>query len=1077
MSYLDDVSPGYGTLPPRAYFQSDAPSLSLNGSWRFHLSAGLHDAPDGIELDSFDDSSWSSLPVPSNWQMHGHGKPAYTNVSYPFPIDPPYVPSDNPTGDYRVTFSVPWDGPTYLRFDGIDSCGRVWLNGTELGVTRGSRLPVEFDVSSLLRPGENLLAVRVHQWSSGSYLEDQDMWWLSGIFRDVTLLSRPVGGIDDFWLRADYVDGQGVVTVATDADARLTVPALGIIDQPVDSPIACGPVSPWTAETPVLYSGVLATASERVSVRIGFRRVSIEDGQLKVNGKRILIKGVNRHEFDPVLGRAVTYETALADILLMKQHNINAVRTSHYPPHPAFLSLCDEFGLWVIDECDLETHGFTQVDWERNPSDDPKWRDAYLDRMARMVERDKNHPSIIMWSLGNEAHTGSNLAAMSAWTRTRDATRPVHYEGDAECSYVDVYSRMYATHAEVDEIGRQPGIPFILCEYAHAMGNGPGGMLEYRELFEKYPRCQGGFIWEWLDHGILQHGARGPYYAYGGDFGEPIHDSTFVIDGLLLPDRTPSPGLTEFAKIIEPIRITPTPPPSPISPTPIFPLSPTATSATDSPTHTSIPRHSQGGDPDASLVGVGGAEGDSRVGVDKWGVRVANLYDFVGLEHVEFRWVAEEDGLVVGRGVLAVPEVRPGEAVDVPLPELSAIWSRDVRSDLRSEHRTTPDAVTNPPPSQLPAMQPVDASSDLRSEHPQATPDAAANVPASQLPAIQPRDAESNLHPEHPQATPDAGGNAPEPQLPAIQPGGPGSEPPGTQPRELWITVEAVLKEDAPWVGAGHVVGWGQVQVGALGRRDGGPGDALDFDGGVLLGVPVVAPRLDLWRAPTENDRASDEARWRDAGLHRLQHRVITVDRSDKELLVQTRVAPPARAFGMFVTYRWTGSPDAVHLEVGIEPEGDWPCPLPRLGLRMAVPETLDNVEWFGRGPGEAYADSREAARVGRFRMTVDELQTPYVFPQENGNRTDVRWVELKDSHQGLRIEGSFDFTARRWTSEDLDRATHTPDLEPTGWIHLNLDIAQNGLGTAACGPGVLPQYQLHARPATMSLTFRRITR
>ncbi len=917
MSYLDDVSPGHGALPPRAYFQSNAPTLSLNGSWRFHLSSGLHDAPDGIELDSFDDSSWSSLPVPSNWQLHGHGKPAYTNVSYPFPIDPPYVPSDNPTGDYRVTFSVPWDGPTSLRFDGIDSCGRVWLNGTELGVTRGSRLPVEFDVSALLRPGENLLAVRVHQWSSGSYLEDQDMWWLSGIFRDVTLLSRPAGGIDDFWLRADYVDGQGIVTVSTDADARLTVPALGIIDQSVDSPIPCGPVSPWTAETPVLYSGVLATATERVPVRIGFRTVSIEDGQLKVNGKRILIKGVNRHEFDPVLGRAVTYETALADVLLMKQHNINAVRTSHYPPHPAFLSLCDEFGLWVIDECDLETHGFAQVDWDRNPSDDPQWRDAYLDRMARMVERDKNHPSIIMWSLGNEAHTGGNLAAMSAWTRSRDATRPVHYEGDADCSYVDVYSRMYATHAEVDEIGRQPGIPFILCEYAHAMGNGPGGMLEYRELFEKYPRCQGGFIWEWLDHGILQHGERGPYYAYGGDFGEPIHDSTFIIDGLLFPDRTPSPGLTEFAKIIEPIRITPI-------------LS---------------------------------------------GVRVANSYDFTGVGHLDFRWTREEEGLVVGQGVLAVPEVGPGEVVDVPLPDFSAI-------------------------------QPIESGQ-----------------------------------------------------------------------REVWVTVEAVLKEDTPWAVGGHVVGWGQVQVASSGPKDAEPADALDYDGDTLLGIPVIAPRLDLWRAPTENDRASDEAQWRDAGLHRLQHRVITVDRSDKELLVQTRVAPPARAFGMFVTYRWTGSPDAVHLDVGIEPEGHWPCPLPRLGMRMAVPDTLDHVEWFGCGPGEAYADSRQAARVGRFRMTVDELQTPYVFPQENGNRTDVRWVELRGNRDGLRIEGAFDFTARRWTSEDLDKATHTPDLEPTGWIHLNLDIAQNGLGTAACGPGVLPQYQLHARPATMNLTFRRITR
>ncbi|WP_415830377.1 glycoside hydrolase family 2 TIM barrel-domain containing protein, partial [Kibdelosporangium persicum] len=562
MSYIDDVSPGYGALPPRSAFASDAPSLSLNGNWRFHLSPTPDDAPAGVEQDSFDDSAWSTVAVPSNWQMHGFGKPAYTNVQYPFPVDPPYVPSDNPTGDYRLTFDLPasWlTQPAVLRFDGIDSCGRVWLNGIELGVTRGSRLPVEFDVSHVLRVGTNVLAVRVHQWSSGSYLEDQDMWWLSGIFRDVTLLARPVGGIADFWLRADYdhTTGQGQIRVSVDGPAWLSVPELGILRASVDSPIDAGVVEPWTAEIPRLYDGYLASDHERVPVRIGFRTVTIEDGQLKVNGTRILLKGVNRHEHHPSLGRAVPYETALADVLLMKQHNINAVRTSHYPPHPAFLDLCDEYGLWVIDECDLETHGFTEVGWERNPSDDPRWEAAYLDRMARMVERDKNHPSIIMWSLGNEAHTGRNLAAMASWTRTRDRTRPVHYEGDAACEYVDVYSRMYASHAEVDEIGRTTSMPFILCEYAHAMGNGPGGLLEYRELFEKYPRCQGGFIWEWLDHGIRQVDAAGrPYFAYGGDFGETIHDGSFVIDGLLFPDRTPSPGLHELKKICEPVRIT-----------------------------------------------------------------------------------------------------------------------------------------------------------------------------------------------------------------------------------------------------------------------------------------------------------------------------------------------------------------------------------------------------------------------------------------------------------------------------------------------------------------------------------------
>jgi beta-galactosidase len=916
MSYIDDVSPGYGALPARSAFASDALKLSLNGDWRFHLSPSPALAPAGIEQPSFDDSAWPTLPVPSNWQMHGHGKPAYTNVRYPFPVDPPHVPSDNPTGDYRLEFTVcpEWLAqPAVLRFDGIDSCGRIWLNGTELGVTRGSRLPSEFDVTGLLE-SHNVLAVRVHQWSSGSYLEDQDMWWLSGIFRDVTLLARPAGGIGDFFLRADYdhISGNGLLRVETDVQAWLSIPELGILRAAVDSPIDAGAVEPWTAETPRLYEGYLASDTERVPVRIGFRTVTIEDGQLKVNGRRILLKGVNRHEHHPVHGRAVPLEVARADILLMKQHNINAVRTSHYPPHPSFLDLCDEYGLWVIDECDLETHGFTEVGWERNPSGVPEWRSAYLDRMTRMVERDKNHPSIIMWSLGNEAHTGSNLAATAEWARRRDPGRPIHYEGDAACEYVDVYSRMYATHAEVAEIGQTTTLPFILCEYAHAMGNGPGGLLEYRDLFEKYPSCQGGFIWEWLDHGITQSTPDGQeFFAYGGDFGEELHDGSFIIDGLLLPDRTPSPGLTELAKIFEPVRIT---------------------------------------------------------AVDDLRVRVVNLFDFSGLDQLVLGWVLEDEGVEVAAGTLSVPAVPPGQSVYLDLPDL-------------------------------------------------------------------------------PETT-----------------------------GESWLTMTASLAKDTPWAPAGHEVGWGQVQVAEPARKEATtPGDlslgTFDHEGTLraVAGIPVLGPKLDLWRAPTENDRYSDEPKWREAGLHRLQHRIISV----RDGVVKSRVAPAARAFGMDVTYTWTGNDTELNLQVDIEPDGEWPCPLPRLGLTMAVPKEFDRVEWFGRGPGEAYADSHQAVRVSRFHATVDELQTRYVVPQENGNRKEVRWAVLKGPTQSIRIEGGFDLTARRWTSADLDAAKHTTDLQPSDWIYLNLDIAQNGLGTATCGPGVLPQHQLHAKPASMNLTFR----
>ena len=627
--YYEDPAPGRGTRAARAFLRSDAPAIALDGDWAFRLSPRAT-APADFADPGFDDAGWDRLPVPSHWQLHGYGAPAYTNVAYPFPVDPPHVPDENPTGDYRVRFRVPadWAGTdAVLRFEGADSCLRAWLNGTELGVSMGSRLPAEFDVGPLLRPGEeNVLAVRVHQWSAGSYLEDQDMWWLSGIFRGVTLLARPAGAIDDVFVHAgyDHETGAGTLRVDTDVPARITVPELGI-DVAAGEQVRVDAVEPWSAEVPRLYDAAVAAGGERVALRIGFRTVVVEDGLLKVNGRRVLLRGVNRHEFDPDHGRVVSEELMRRDVLLMKAHNVNAVRTAHYPPHPRFLELCDELGLYVIDECDLETHGFFVLGWRRNPSDDPRWEAAYVDRMRRTVERDKNHASVILWSLGNESGSGRNLSAMAAWAHERDPSRPLHYEHDWSCRDVDVYSRMYADHAEVDAIGRREEellddpyldgrrrheLPFILCEYAHAMGNGPGGLSEYQELFERHPRCQGGFVWEWIDHGLRQRTPDGgERFAYGGDFGEPLHDGNFVADGLLFPDRTPSPGLLEFKKVIEPVRI----------------------------------------------------EGDAGR------LRVTNLHDFRDLSHLAFEWVLEAEGEPVAQGTLDVGPVPAGETAELEL--------------------------------------------------------------------------------------------------------------------------------------------------------------------------------------------------------------------------------------------------------------------------------------------------------------------------------------------------------------------------------------------------------------------------
>jgi beta-galactosidase len=952
--YWENIQPGLGVSPARSWLRSDAGRLPLTGTWSFRLSPRADMDTDFASVD-YAETGWTRLAVPAHWQLAGHGRPAYTNVRYPFPVDPPRVPDENPTGDYRRVFRVPddWpDAPIVLRFEGVDSCARVWLNGEELGVTSGSRLPSEFDVTSVVaRDRDNVLAVRVHQWSSGSYVEDQDMWWLSGIFREVNLLCRPVGGIDDVFVHSDYdhSTGTGTLRVDSSAAARVTVPELGL-DFSTEELVEVGPVQPWSAEVPRLYDATLTSVGETVSLRIGFRRVAVIDGLFTVNGRRVLFQGVNRHEFDPDTGRALSNEVMLADVLLMKQHNINAVRTSHYPPHPYFLELCDEYGLYVIDECDLETHGFLLGGWgpvASNPAEDPRWEGELVDRMRRMVERDKNHPSIVMWSLGNESGSGRNLTAMAQWARTRDPSRPLHYERDWTARDVDVYSRMYTHHAEVEQIGRHEEealddpvldarrrkLPFIICEYAHAMGNGPGGLAEYQRLFEAYPRCQGGFVWEWIDHGIRTQSPEGrEFFAYGGDFGEPVHDGNFVADGLLFPDRTPSPGLLEYKKVVEPVRLS--------------------------------------------------ARGPHELSIK-------NGYEVRDLSHLRFGWALEEEGQPVAEGILDVPATAAGET-----------------------------SVVSPPPL-----------------------------------------------------------------------------PPTT--KETWLTVRAVLATDEPWASAGHEIAWGQLPVSTptLPSSRSSNAECETSGGGVRLGpgtftsdgqlirlgaLEVSTPLLDVWRAPIDNDRpfARDpqELIWREIGLDRMQHRVDEVKVVGNEIVVRTRVAPAATTLGLRATYRWSPLEDGLLLRVDVVAEGDWPCPLPRLGVCMSLPAVLDRVEWFGQGPGEAYPDSVLAARVGRFVRTVDQWQTPYVFPQENGHRAGVRWATLTDAvGTGMRVEGqpTVGLTVRRWTTADLDVARHTSDLVRRDRVWLNLDVAQNGLGSSSCGPGVLPGDRLEAQPKSFAVALR----
>ena len=717
-------------------------------------------------------------------------------------------------------------------------------------------------------------------------------------------------------------------------------------------------VEPWSAESPRLYRGTLATETESVTLAIGFRRVTIDDGRLLVNGVPVFFRGVNRHEQDWERGRSLDRDTMLRDILEMKRHNINAVRTSHYPPHPDFLRLCDEIGLWVVEECDLETHGFIYAGWEGNPPTEPQWLPAMLDRIQRMVERDKNRPSVVIWSMANESWTGANFDALEAWIRDRDPSRPILYERDPSYRNSDFYSVMYPDLERLEAIGRREEerpdgvsdeedarrrtLPFLLCEYAHAMGNGPGSLHDYHRIMRSHPRICGGFVWEWIDHGFRHvDGAGNEFVMHGGDVAYRPNGGRYCLDGLLFADRTPGPGLAELAAVLQPVEI--------------------------------------------------GAADD--------GVLIRNAQDFVDTSSLRFEWLLEHDGVRVGGGDLAVPVLAPGEAATLPLP----------------------------------------------------------------------------AHP-------------------------------GTAPGDWWLTVRGLQREDTAWAPAGHLVARGQWALArtapapaagspvAPRQGDGvvflGPGE-FDAGSGALIrlgGVPVDGPRLDLYRAATENDRGQGDrnnlaAVWQAVGLDRLQHRTDGVRLQDDGLEVVVRTSSSTHPHAADTVLRWSCVDDVLQLSVTVDFVGPWrdtpymhrDIVVPRLGLRLGLPGGYGRAEWFGLGPQENYVDSTAAAVVGRHASTIDDLQVDYPTPQENGNRMGTRWLTLAgDGLPTLRFLGpdEFAFTARRWTSEALERARHPQDLVDSGRVWLNLDHAQQGIGSASVGPALPERYRVPLTRASWTVTF-----
>ena len=560
-----------------AFYRDSLERISLNGDWKFKYLEAPEYSPEGF-MNPGAGEDWDTIDVPSVWQLRGYGQMHYTDVLYPFPVNPPYVPSENPAGIYKRTFSLDGDWikkDTILKFHGVDSAFDVWVNGEYTGFGKISRLPSEFDITPYVKEGENDVTVRVYKWSDGSYLEDQDMWWYSGIFRDVELLNEPERAILDCQVegRLDETFTDGLFTAKVTwkhapAKAAWKLTRNGEVIREGEFreegtrarlDLTVPDVAAWTAETPELYEFTVSQEEHQVTVRTGFRTIDMKDGNFRVNGQVILLNGANHHDYNPKEGRCVTYEQMEDDVRMMKQYNLNAVRCSHYPANEYFYDLCDEYGLYVIDEADLECHGFEWVENYTWITDNPDWKEAFVARSTGMVKRDRNHPCILMWSLGNESAFGCNFRSSAQAVRELDSSRLIHYEGDFEAETADVYSTMYTWLKPLKEIADNPekgaGKPHVHCEYAHAMGNGPGGLKEYQKLYRSEKRLQGGFIWEWYDHGIYTEEDGHRFYKYGGNFGDFPTNGNFCIDGVLLPDRTPSPGLLEFKQVICPVEV------------------------------------------------------------------------------------------------------------------------------------------------------------------------------------------------------------------------------------------------------------------------------------------------------------------------------------------------------------------------------------------------------------------------------------------------------------------------------------------------------------------------------------------
>ncbi|HOW24431.1 MAG TPA: glycoside hydrolase family 2 TIM barrel-domain containing protein [Bacteroidales bacterium] len=968
----------------------------LNGQWKFHWVERPADRPQDFYLPGYDDSRWKTIPVPGNWEFNGYGVPIYVNIPYEWTTNPqpPQVPHDyNPVGSYRTTFMIPenWkDRQVILHFGAVKSAFYVWVNGEKVGYSQDSKLPAEFNITPYAHEGENLLALEVYRWSDGSYLECQDFWRISGIERDVIVYSVPNVHIYDYFIHAglteDYRDGDFSLDVEIRKYKVIESHSLSLgvklFELNTEIPLAefdemfsltddqnryhihfekiIPGIKKWSAETPDLYTLVLSLSDaqgnllEHFSTNCGFRTSEIRNGQLLVNGVPILIKGVNRHEHDPVTAHVISPESMLKDIELMKQHNINTVRTSHYPNDPRWYDLCDQYGLYVIDEANIESHGMGYMP-DRTLGNNPLFMKAHLERVRGMVERDKNHPSVIIWSMGNEAGDGVNFDTCYHWIKNRDASRPVHYERAESGLNTDIYCPMYDNIWSLSMYAshRMPR-PLILCEYAHSMGNSTGNLQDYWDVIEKYPLLQGASIWDWVDQGFLVKNQEGEsYYAYGGDFGPPgtPSDGNFCCNGLVSADRTPHPALAEVKKVYQYVQIKP-------------------------------------------------------VDIHQGKFRVINRHDFTDLRYVDIEYSLMADGRREAGGRIEQPDVPPhGEKeFQIPIPE--GIQDSGREYFLNFSVKTREDLPFRPAGF-------VVASEQLAFPAERPTPEARI-------------DDRLTLKLDHPQ------------------------EDPVIRGREFRIIFDRETGTMASWV---------------------------------FLETELIreGPLPNYWRAPTDNDFGNGMEKrcavWKQASLDRTVESFEARQINEKVVEVRTRYTFTGTEIHHQVTYTIFASGD-IDLTSEIDP-GSSPLPeMPRFGMKMRLNKVLGELQWYGRGPHENYCDRYTSAFVGLYESTPEEMYFPYIRPQENGYRTETRWLTLAD-HQGIGLKFAgmplFGFSVLPYTIENLDQGIkknyqHTCDLIPTDFYEVMIDLKQMGVGgDDSWGARPHSQYQIPAGKYTFS--------